>query len=237
MRSSVRARLPRQKKSCDWQECVNLTGNARLRRGVRTGIEGYQIVDRMENCSLKCGSSWVGSSARLKIWSRSVRDRCLTRVLFFQGFVFHKSKPPRGVAKLVSRLVWDQEIAGSSPVTSTNGNVDVAQLVEHCPEEAGVGGSNPSIHTALSHEGLFVEYLRLKYRYSQTWLQDETKQKNGNTTVKVREAAAELNRKHQQQTKSCFVRSPLKKRRSNVKVSYKRVRGDTKNFSYFKIDA
>ena len=36
--------------------------------------------------------------------------------------------------------------------------MDVAQLVEHCPEEAGVAGSNPAVHTrGLTHEGFFIK--------------------------------------------------------------------------------
>lgn len=37
-------------------------------------------------------------------------------------------------------------MVGSNPTPLTN-YVVVAQLVEHVPEEHGVGGSNPSIHT------------------------------------------------------------------------------------------
>ena len=32
---------------------------------------------------------------------------------------FEKGKQNRGVAQLVAFLVWDQDVAGSSPVTST----------------------------------------------------------------------------------------------------------------------
>ena len=37
-------------------------------------------------------------------------------------------------------------MVGENPSTRAK-NGDVAQLVEHCPEEAGVGGSNPSVTT------------------------------------------------------------------------------------------
>lgn len=45
-----------------------------------------------------------------------------------------------------SLLALEARGGGSIPPTLTN-NVDVAQLVEHSPEEPGVGGSIPSIHT------------------------------------------------------------------------------------------
>ena len=48
----------------------------------------------------------------------------------------------------LARLTVNQvsfELGGSSPSTSTNG--DVAQLVEHCTEDAGVSSSNLLIST------------------------------------------------------------------------------------------
>lgn len=39
----------------------------------------------------------------------------------------------------------NRESTGSNPVSGTN--VRVAQQVEHCAENAGVGGSSPPLHT------------------------------------------------------------------------------------------
>lgn len=52
-------------------------------------------------------------------------------------------------------LIWIQEVAGSSPVLTTNKNIKkkvkkgggVAQLAERKPEELGVGGSIPPTST------------------------------------------------------------------------------------------
>ena len=38
-----------------------------------------------------------------------------------------------GIAKLVSRLVWDQEVAGSNPVTPTT--CGCSSMVEHQPSK------------------------------------------------------------------------------------------------------
>ena len=48
----------------------------------------------------------------------------------------------RNVAQLVARLVWDQNVAGSSPVVPTPGRL--AQLGEHLVYTQVVGGSIPS---------------------------------------------------------------------------------------------
>ena len=42
---------------------------------------------------------------------------------------------------MVECFPYMEEVAGSSPAGCTNGSI--AQLVEHCTEDAGVGGSNP----------------------------------------------------------------------------------------------
>ena len=39
-------------------------------------------------------------------------------------------------------------------------NVDVAQLVEHSPEEPGVGGSIPFIHTILCPVNVVIRWFR-----------------------------------------------------------------------------
>ena len=51
----------------------------------------------------------------------------------------------RNVAQLVARLVWDQNVAGSSPVVPTPGRL--AQLGEHLVYTQVVGGSIPSSPT------------------------------------------------------------------------------------------
>ena len=51
----------------------------------------------------------------------------------------------RGVAQLVAFLVWDQAVAGSSPVTPTKVHqfVSVAQLVAFLVWDQAVAGSSP----------------------------------------------------------------------------------------------
>ena len=43
----------------------------------------------------------------------------------------------------LERLVWDQEVAGSNPVTPIITYARVAQLVEHDLAKVGVAGSSP----------------------------------------------------------------------------------------------
>ena len=74
----------------------------------------------------------------------------------------------RGVAQLVARLLWEQDVAGSNPVTSTTRlNLDcslqkteyafVAQSVEQGTENPRVGGSIPPGGTIFCGSGSVVE--------------------------------------------------------------------------------
>ena len=47
----------------------------------------------------------------------------------------------------LERLVWDQEVAGSNPVTPIITYARVAQLVEHDLAKVGVAGSNPVVRS------------------------------------------------------------------------------------------
>ena len=60
--------------------------------------------------------------------------------LFF--IMMYINQRRRNVAQLVARLVWDQNVAGSSPVVPTPGRL--AQLGEHLVYTQVVGGSIPS---------------------------------------------------------------------------------------------
>jgi hypothetical protein len=63
--------------------------------------------------------------------------------------IFVRSPRVRGVAQLVARLVWDQEVAGSNPAAPSPGvrpsiYAPVAQWIEHLPSKQVVAGSIPA---------------------------------------------------------------------------------------------
>ena len=66
----------------------------------------------------------------------------------------------RGVAQLVARLVWDQEVAGSNPAAPIRRVViaPVAQWIEHLPSKQRVAGSIPAGRSSCVFQGPLAQW-------------------------------------------------------------------------------
>ena len=78
-----------------------------------------------KNAATVCGCGGIGRHARLRIWCARMQVQVLSsapKKAYRKSFRFESTgyiRSYRGVAQMVARLVRDQEVVGSNPVTPT----------------------------------------------------------------------------------------------------------------------